>query len=348
MYSDTYWQQIEQVATSNESYEALFGKTVLITGATGLVCSSVVDLLLVLNKVKNADIKVVIAGRSEAKVGAFFAHHANRDALSFTPFDATDTSVAPFRGSIDYVIHAASNATPSEFAAHPIDTILANVLGLNNLLSAALKSSVKRVLYVSSSEVYGSNKTGDPYLETDYGPIDVLNSRAAYPLSKQTGESLCISYGVEHDLDTVIVRPGHIYGPLVNKYDNRASAQFARMVKSGSDIVLKSDGKQLRSYCHALDCASAMLTVLVAGESGNAYNISNPHSICTISELAAEIAKAGNVKVVFEAPTDGEKRVFNMMDNSSLNSTKLEGLGWTPCFDLESGINNMPEDFNEI
>lgn len=348
MYSDTYWRQIEKVALANESYQALFGKTVLITGATGLVCSSVVDLLLVLNKVKDADIKVVIAGRSEEKVGTFFAHHPNRDALSFTYFDATETIVAPFSGAIDYVIHAASNATPSEFAAHPIDTILANVLGLNNLLSAAVKSGVNRVLYVSSSEVYGSNKTGNPYLETDYGPIDVLSTRSAYPLSKKTGESLCISYGFEHDLDTVIVRLGHIYGPLVNKYDNRVSAQFARMVKGGSNIVLKSDGKQLRSYCHALDCASAMLSILVSGEKGNAYNISNPHSICTISQLAAAIAKNAGVEVVFEMPTDGEKRVFNMMDNSSLNSAKLEALGWKPSFDLESGISNMLDEFTCI
>ena len=348
MYSDSYWQQIEHVAVSNTSFESLFGKTILITGATGLVCSSVVDLLLVLNRSRNANIKIVIAGRSEDKVKSFFGKHSNADTLSFTHFDATKTDQLEFGTPVDLIIHGASNATPTEFAAHPVDTILANVLGLNRLLSAAVESGVERLLYVSSSEVYGSNKTGDPYLETDYGPIDILNSRAAYPLSKQTGESLCIAYGTEHDLDTVIARPGHIYGPLINRNDNRASAQFTRKVKDGDDIVLKSDGRQLRSYCHALDCASAMLTILASGARDNAYNISNPDSICTISELAAAIAKVGKVDVVFENPTADEKKVFNMMDNSSLNSTKLEALGWSAHFDLESGVRNMLDEFSEV
>jgi nucleoside-diphosphate-sugar epimerase len=348
MYSDDYWQQIEAIALANESYKSLFGKTILVTGATGLVCSSVVDLLLALNRLKGANISIVIAARSEARVKSYFGKHSNADDLSFSFFDATKTDGMTFDRQIDFIIHAASNATPSEFSAHPVDTILANVLGLNHLLSAAVESSVERVLYVSSSEVYGSNKTGEPYLENDYGPIDILNSRAAYPLSKQTGEALCIAYGAEHNLDTVIARPGHIYGPLVNKNDNRASAQFTRKARDSADIVLKSDGKQLRSYCHALDCASAMLSILTSGLRDNAYNISNPNSICTISELAAAIAKEGKVNVVYEAPTQGEKKVFNMMDNSSLNSTKLEGLGWKSYFDLQSGVKNMLDEFCEL
>lgn len=348
MYSDAYWQQIEEIALASESYQSLFGKTILVTGATGLVCSSVVDLLLVLNRLKDANIRIVIAARSEARVTSYFEKHPNAGDLQFSFFDATKTDGQAFTGPIDFIIHGASNATPSEFAAHPVDTILANVLGLNRLLSAAVESGVQRVLYVSSSEVYGSNKTGEPYLETDYGPIDILNSRAAYPLSKQTGEALCIAYGTEHNLDTVIARPGHIYGPLVSKSDNRASAQFTRKARDHANIVLKSDGKQLRSYCHALDCASAMLFILTSGLKGNAYNISNPNAICTISELAAAIAKEGNVDVVFEAPTQGEKQVFNMMDNSSLNSAKLEGLGWQPYFDLQSGVKNMLDEFCEL
>lgn len=348
MYSDAYWQQIERVASENESYPSLFGKTLLVTGATGLVCSSVVDLLLVLNRTQDAKIKIVIAGRSGQKVNQFFSRHRNADTLNFTYFDATKADQLEFESSIDLIIHGASNATPSEFAAHPVDTILANVLGLNRLLCAAVGAGAERLLYVSSSEVYGSKKTVEPYRETDYGPIDILNSRAAYPLSKQTGEALCIAYGVEHDLDTVIARPGHVYGPLINRNDNRASAQFARKVKGGQKIVLKSDGSQLRSYCHALDCASAILAILASGKRANAYNISNPHSICTIAELAATIGKQSNVDVIRETPTQDEKRVFSMMDNSSLSSDKLEALGWRPHFNLESGVKNMLDEFCEI
>lgn len=348
MYSSEYRKQIEEVALASKTYECLFDKTILITGATGLVCSSIVDLLLALNRVRKANIKIVIAGRSEAKVKSFFGGHYTLDALSFVHFDAVNTNEFSLNSPVDFVIYGASNATPSGFATHPVETILANVLGLNAVLKSASSASVQRVLYVSSSEVYGSKSNNDPYSEEDYGPIDILNPRAPYPLSKQAGESLCISYGVEHNLDSVIVRPGHIYGPLINRYDNRASAQFTRKIREGSDIVLKSDGKQLRSYCHTLDCASAILSVLISGQKNNAYNISNPTSICTISELAAVAAKIGGKRVDYEDPTNSEKNVFNMMDNSSLNSAKLESLGWKPYFNLEDGVKNMINEFIEI
>lgn len=348
MYSKNYLQQIEDVARTRINHDILCNKTILITGATGLLCSSVVDIILALNRVQKTNIKIIIAGRSEAKFKSFFGQRDPLNKLSFVHFDAVSSEDFASNDDIDYIIYGASNATPSEFTLHPVETLLANVLGLNKILKAATSSSVERVLYVSSSEVYGSKNHSDPYLETDYGTIDILNPRAPYPISKKAGESLCISYGAEHFLNTVIVRPGHIYGPLVNRTDNRASAQFARKAKTGSDITLKSDGQQLRSYCHSLDCASALLTVLISGRKDNAYNISNPHSICTVAELADTTARIGGVSVEFASPTKKEKHVFNMMDNSSLDSTKLEALGWTPYFNLEDGITNMLNEFIEI
>ncbi|PMF64604.1 hypothetical protein BCV08_19135, partial [Vibrio breoganii] len=293
------------------------------------------------------NINIVIAGRSKQKAVHRFGNLIEEGKLIYIDYDATSSEPLIVESKIDYLIHGASNATPSVFASQPVETILANVTGLNVILQSAIAASASRVLYVSSSEVYGTTEGNTPYLETDYGIIDVLNQRAAYPMSKRTGESLCIAYGLQHDLDTVIVRPGHIYGPIIQKSDNRASAQFARKAINGEDIVMKSAGTQLRSYCHAFDCASAILTVLVSGEKGNAYNISNPKSICTISELAKSIGKEAGVNVVYESPSDIEKNSYNLMDNSSLSSLKLESLGWKPIFDLSTGVRNMLQQFNE-
>ncbi|MGY3568462.1 NAD-dependent epimerase/dehydratase family protein [Vibrio paucivorans] len=346
-YSDSYWNDVGKAATSIPSLDSLSNKSILITGATGLVCSSVVDLLLHLNRTQKANINIIIAGRSKQGAMYRFEESFEKDELSFVHYDATSSEAILLESKIDYLIHGASNATPSVFASQPVETILANVLGLDVVLKTALMAEASRVLYVSSSEVYGAKDSNEPYSETDYGVVDVLNQRAAYPLSKRTGESLCIAYGQQYDLDTVIVRPGHIYGPIIQKSDNRASAQFARKAKRGESIVMKSAGMQLRSYCHALDCASAMLAVLISGERGNAYNISNSNSICTISELAAAIAKEAKVSVVYENPSDTEKGSYNLMENSSLRSQKLEALGWSPLFSLESGVKNMLEELQE-
>ena len=120
--------------------------------------------------------------------------------------------------------------------------------------------------------------------------------------------------------------------------DSKASAQFARCAAAGKDIVMKSAGNQIRSYCYALDCASALLTVLIRGRSGEAYNISNPQSIVTVRELACAFAAAVGKSVVYENPTDAEKAGFTAMTNSSLNSEKLEALGWKGLFDLKRGV----------
>ena len=189
--------------------------------------------------------------------------------------------------------------------------------------------------------MYGKKDSSEAYKESDYGYLDILNQRAGYPSAKRAGESLCVAYGMEHDVDTVIVRPGHIYGPTIQEYDSRASAQFTRDAVDGKDIAMKRRGMQRRSYCHTIDCATAILTVLLKGVRAEAYNISNPQSICTISEIAHEIAKVAGVNVIYDIPSEEEQKSYNLMDNSSLNSDKLESLGWKPLMSLEYGVKSM-------
>lgn len=334
-YTGEYWNDVSRVIPHIKNVDSLFGSTVLITGGTGLICSGVVDILHYLNKEKNANIRIILAGRSEERTAKRFAHMAAETDYVFEYYDSTLANNLSVKA--DYMIHGASNANPAAYVSQPVETMASNFIGLNNLLKRAAETDTKRVLYLSSSEVYGQKDNMEPFFENDYGFLDILNQRASYPSSKRAAETLCVSYGTEYGLDTVIVRPGHIYGPAVIPSDNRATAQFTRNAVNHEDIVMKSAGTQLRSYCYSLDCASAILAVLINGESANAYNISNPDSIITISAIAKAIANAAGTKVTFENPDDAEAKGYNLMSNSSLDSSKLEALGWSAEFSPEEG-----------
>ena len=335
-YCDEYWLDAAQAASRVPGIETLNGKSILITGATGMICSCVAELLLYRNRFCNAGIRILLAGRSRERMERRFSGFEEGKDYQFLFYDAT--SMEPLCFCADFVIHGASNASPAVYVKQPVETMMANVIGLNVLLSQAVKAGTKRVLYISSSEVYGRKEREGAFLESDYGYVDLLNPRACYPSAKRAAETLCVSYGAEHSMDTVIVRPGHIYGPTITGSDDRASAQFTRNAVSGQNIIMKSAGTQLRSYCYTMDCASAILAVLIKGENGNAYNISNKASVVSIRDIAEALARQAGTQVLFENPSDVEKKGYNLMDNSSLDSSKLESLGWSACFNLEEGV----------
>lgn len=335
-YSPGYWKDVQKVLSCIPDKESLYGKSVLITGATGMICSAVVEILFELNRLHQADITIYLAGRNKNRMQSRFNPFQEGRDYHFVEYDATKE--CPISIQPDYIIHGASPADPASFAKQPVETMFANLFGLKSLLDLAKQNPNTRLLYVSSSEVYGKKEEKRPYMESDYGFVDILNPRACYPSSKRAAETMCAAYKDEFGVDFVVVRPGHIYGPSITNTDSRASAQFTRKAKAGENIIMKSAGLQLRSYCYTLDCASAILAVLIKGESGEAYNISNSQSVVTIRELAECMAKTAGVKVVFEQPSDQELKSYNMMDNSSLNSEKLEVLGWQGVYGLEEGV----------
>ncbi len=342
-YDPVYFEDIERVIRHIPNMDMLKGKDILITGCTGMLCSPVADILLFLNSEYSFGINVKLAGRSEERVRDRFSYWEGK--YEFVPYDATSPERLDASIHADYIIHGASNANPSIYTKEPVETMLSNTTGLKVLLDHARDTGCKRLLYVSSSEVYGRKESSDPYPEDFYGYVDILNPRACYPNAKRMAETMCVAYSEEYGTDTVMVRPGHIYGPTITPSDSRATAQFTRNVANGEDIVMKSMGTQLRSYCYILDCASALLCVLLNGEKDNAYNISNPDSIVSIRDTAEALAKAGGVKVVFDVPTDTEKKGYNLMDNSSLTSDKLQSLGWSAEFSLDEGASRTVELF---
>ncbi len=335
-YNESYFEDIKTVISKNPDIINLKNKSIFITGASGLIGSTIADYILYLNKSQALNISLYLGARDYNKLcKRFYAYKENQD-FYFIKYDAL--AEIDIHQKFNYIIHAAGNADPISIINNPVQTIMMNVQGLANLLNYAKETATEKVLFISTSEVYGILSDNKAHVENIYGQINSLNPRASYPLSKKCGENLCIAYSQQYNLPSLIVRPGHIYGPQMTEKDSRATAQFVRNVVEGKDIVMKSPGLQLRSYCYSLDCASAIIKVLISGEKDTAYNISNPHSICTIRQFAEELALQTKHKIIFECPLEEESKSFNLMQNSSLNSNKLEALGWTPCFSLKDGV----------
>ena len=331
----------EVIAEFPELYD-LSDKRIMITGCTGLICSAVIDLLVRWNETHEKKIQIIAAGRSKEKISTRFTACINTEWFEIVPYDASSLE-NEIACSCDYIIHGASNASPNKIVAEPVETMLSNFIGMKYLLDYAKEQKVKRVLYISSSEVYGKKEGTAPYGVNEYGYIDLLNSRNSYSVGKRAAETLCASYADEYGVDSVIVRPGHIYGPTAVQSDNRVSSAWAYSVARREDIIMKSDGAQVRSYCYCLDCASAILTVLLKGERLHAYNISNPESIISIREMAEILTKTAGVNLKMELPTEKERKGFNPMMNSSLDSAELLSLGWKGLFNSERGFSHTVE-----
>lgn len=348
IYDSKRWlSDVEETVSSLPELAELAGKSIMITGAAGLICSSVVDILMRYNDTHDKKITIYAAGRRLDKMTARFGSMVERDDFNFVAYDASK-SHNKLDFHCDYIIHGASNAFPSLIVKEPVETMLSNFTGMKYLLDYAKEYRTKRLLYISSSEVYGRKEGEQPYRESEYGYIDLLNARNSYSVGKRATETLCASYSDEYGVETVIVRPGHIYGPTASPQDNRVASAWAYSAARGEPIVMKSDGSQLRSYCYCLDCAAAMLKVLMKGENICAYNISNPESIVTIKQMAEILAKAAGVEVKAELPTDEEKKGFNPMSNSSLSSTSLRNLGWKGLFDAGKGFSHTVDILKEI
>ena len=348
IYDSTLWiNDIDEVLKVVPEIDSLIGKTVLVTGGTGLVCSPLVDLLIRYNETHENSIHIVVAGRSKERFKLRFKPFIHRKYLSFSEYNAT-TGENNFDGTFDYLIHGASNSSPDLIQCQPVETLLDNIIGLKALFDYAKKTNSKRVLYISSSEIYGQNDNVLPYKENEYGYIDFLNPRSSYSIAKCASENLCISYGKEYKIDSVIVRPGHIFGPSASFKDNHIASLWCREAIQGNSIVMKSSGKSIRSYCYCLDCAAAIIKVLIKGHSFNAYNISDNKSITDIKRMANIISSLANVPLITNSPTADEKDAYNPMINSSLDGAKIQSLGWHAVFDIVKGLDHTLQIMRKI
>ena len=319
----SYIQDIINAASLELPWEKLSGSNILITGATGLIGSCLVEVLM---SRTNKDYHIYASGRNEERARIRFGKFVVDPAFHFYKYDV----IGPVQGDVDfqYIIHTASNASPYYFANKPVEVIKSNLWGVANLMDYGLKHNLKRILFVSSGEVYGEGD-GRIFTEEYSGYVNPMLPRSCYPSSKRAAETLCVSYGAEYGIDTVIARPCHIFGPNFTEADNRVYAQFIRNVVSGEDIVMKSTGMQFRSWCYVVDCVSAILFILLKGINGEAYNIADDNSNITIKKLAEIIAEIGGRKVVVAIPTEKEKVGYNVVQKSVFSTEKLKSLGWS-------------------
>ncbi len=299
----------------------------LVTGAGGLIGAAFVEHVL-----GNVADTVFALGRDVEALRRRFGDRAD-----CRQYDALNPFV--FDEHADVVVHAASGASPELFVANPVETMMANIFGIRELLEYARRVGARKVVYVSSSEVYGKGVPGEKGLrEGDYGFVDLLDARSSYPMGKRAAETLCLSYAWEYGVDVSIVRPGHVYGPTASRKDRRVSSAFAWQAALGEPIVLRSAGTSMRSYTHCEDCASAIMKVVERGVPGEAYNIANRQGACTIRRMAEIMADEGGVELKFDGATESETAAFNPMDNACLDPSKLESLGWSGRIGYEEGF----------
>lgn len=335
MSSELYRQDLRACLDSVPSLKKLTGKSVLVTGAVGLLGSFLVDALCLGNKERQLACKIYASARSLERLQSRFPAVEPADNMEFLVQDVTRAwgypDICP-----EYIIHAAGGADPRSMYEQPVEVIKANVEGTGKMLELLRQAGCGRLLYLSSGEVYGETGNNDALSEQDFGHIDQASVRSCYPLSKRLAESLCLSYVHEYGVEAVVARPAHTYGPTHTAKDSRATAQFTGQAARGEDIVLKSRGGQVRSYTYVADGVAGLMTVLLQGKVGEAYNVADTSAQVSIADFAQLAAKVGGVAVHYEENNSQPTPITRAV----LSDEKLRALGWQQHFTPEEGIDH--------
>ena len=319
----------------NFDMSLFMNKTVLVTGATGLIGKLCVKSLLE----SGFNTKVIALVRNKEKGLRVLGENNN---LKFLVQDIN--SKINLDENVDYIIHGASVTSSSDFVNKPVETIITAINGTKNVLDfAKTQPKLQAMVYLSSLEVYGVPENENTS-ETDYGYIDILSARSSYSEGKKITETLCISYCSEYNVPVKIARLAQTFGAGVDKNDNRVFAQFAKSVINKGNIILHTKGETARNYCYTTDAVCAIFTILTKGSVANAYNVANKNTYITIADMAKSLEN-NDTKVVFEI--DDINRGFNPTVKICLDTNKLESLGWSAKVDLkemfERTIKSMQE-----
>ncbi len=330
-------EDLERAADSDLiDWEKLRGKSILVTGATGLIGSQTVQVLVMAGIKRKLDLKILALVRNPQKaekmLGACMGH--GLELVTANILEPVETEQP-----VDYILHGAGVTTSKDFVDHPVGTILTMLKGTENILELARKKQVQGMVYLSSMEAYG---VVDPehfvVRETDYGYIDPLQVRSSYSESKRMAEGLCGAYAHEFGLPVCTARLAQTFGAGIPETENRVFAQFARSIITGKDIVLHTDGSKAHCYCYTSDVVLGLLTVLLEGTPGEAYNISNEDTFSTIrgmAEMLIEKYPESGSKLIFDIPEDANKYGYAPTSRMLINAEKLRALGWKPEVNLE-------------
>ncbi len=321
--------------------EDLYGSTVLITGATGLVGMFLAKSLNYMNTALGAGIRLILPVRNKQKADDLYK---DTDLSSVTFVYGDITEELKIEGPVDHIIHCASNTTSKYMVSNPVETLHISYEGTRQMLRLAADKKVKSMVYVSSMEVYGSTKEEDnPITEDKLGFINIHNVRSSYSEGKRICELLCSSYASEYGVPVKMARLAQTFGAGVPSSDTRVFAQFAKSVMNGTDIVLHTKGESVGNYCYTADVVRGILCLLTKGENGEAYNIVNENTSMMIREVASMVSETiadGRIKVIFDIP---EQNAFGYAPDTKmrLKSSKINGLGWKATYDLPDMYRRM-------
>lgn len=311
--------------------------TVLVTGATGLIGSAVVRKLIEYAEIY--DINVICCVRNLEKAKKMFP--VNRK-ITYIVCDLID--LKPVNYGVNYIIHCAGPTDSKTFVTHPVEVIETIVDGTNKVLKFSLLNPIRKFLYLSTMEVYGSPQTDNKIFEFMPGNLDFSDIRASYPGAKKLSENLCISYMKEYSIPVNIIRLTQTFGAGVVYQDKRVFAEFARCVIEQKDIILHSKGETKRNYLSINDAVNAIFTVLKNGVPGEIYNAANEETYCSIYEMADFVAKKfgkGKIKVEFDNTDDISKFGYAQTLKMNLSSEKLNSIGWKASDDLQSMFSEL-------
>lgn len=341
-------EDLERIASAPLAWGNLRGKTVLVTGGGGFLAAYLIKALLAASQRYNLNIRVVCVARSPKNVETRLSAWINGPDFSVWQHDMSQPLSTDFPRA-DFIIHAASQASPKYYGVDPVGTLLANAAGTMYLLDHAVKIQAERFMFFSSGEIYGVPTDPDRLVgEQDYGYLDPMNVRSCYAESKRIGETMCAAWAQQYGLHTSVVRPFHTYGPGMALDDGRVFADFVADVVARRVIVLKSDGLAKRPFCYIADATIGFLTVLLTGGKAEAYNVANPDAEVSIRDLAITIAglfPERQVGTRFEVPIGSDAYLKSPISHSCPSIDKIKRLNWSPTTGVEEGFRRTIQSF---
>lgn len=340
-------EDLEYITQQVLPWQDFAGKTVLISGANGFLPAYMVETLMYLNQKYGQKTKVIGLVRDQGRALQRFPHFDKNHDFQLLVQDVCEPVVPGER--VDYIVHAASQASPKYYGIDPVGTLKANVVGTCNLLDMARQQALRSFLFFSSGEVYGElDSQYVPTPEDCYGYLDPVKVRACYAESKRMGENMCSSWHLQYGVPAKIVRPFHTYGPGMRLDDGRVYADFVADIVHGRNIQMKSDGKASRAFCYLADAVLGFFLVLLKGNNAEAYNVGNDSSEITIAELAERLVglfPEKGLKVVEAPGVEPKGYLKSTISRNCPNISKLRGLGWEPKYSLEEGFKRTIRSF---
>lgn len=328
-------------------WEQLMHKTLFITGATGLIGFNLISALAYVSLYKNIPLKIIALVRDEEQAKERFQEILATEApLKFVVGDLEN--IPPVSERIDYIIHGGSPTASRYFAEHPVETIMINLKSATHLLELARKNQSNSFLFLSSMEVYGGIHCREKVNEEHASFVDTMVPRNSYPEVKRMVESLCACYADEYGVPAKSIRLTQTFGAGIRRTENRVFAQFARSAMNHENIVMFTKGRTEHSYLYTADAVSAILTVLLKGTAGEAYNAANEQAYCSIKEMAETVADLDIIKekyggpvsvVIDESKNDGKTYPPELYMN--LDTKKIQELGWNARVGLEEMFTRM-------